>query len=215
MDAGVQLNGYCSDITTTFPANGKFTQKQADIYNVVLKANRECVAQLKPGVNWQDLHHVAEKEVIAGLKGLGFFNGEDSVEELWNKRVSYYFFPHGLGHYIGTYVHDLKGDPSKEDKRQIIPKQNLRFARIIESGMCVTIEPGIYFIDRLLAQAKNDASISSLFNWEVIEAYKKEIQAVRVEDMMHVNDTGCEILSDHLPRTTTQIEECMASGTWN
>lgn len=161
------------------------------------------IEKLKVGVNWQELHHDAEKSVVAGLKALGFFNGDDDVETLWNKRVSYYFFPHGLGHYIGTYVHDLKGDPNLEDKKEIVPKQNLRFARPLEEGMCVTVEPGIYFIDRLLNQAKNDSSLSTLFNWETIESYQKEIHAVRVEDMIYVKKDGCEILSDHLPRTTS------------
>lgn len=214
MDAGVQLNGYASDITTTFPVNGKFSEKQAQIYNVVLKANRDVIAALKPGINWQELHNLAEKSILQGLKDLGFFTGDSSVEDMWNDRLIYYFFPHGLGHYIGTYVHDLKGDPNFEDQKKQIPKQNIRFARVLEQGMCVTVEPGIYFIDRLLSQAENDETLKSKFNWEVINAFKKEIQAVRVEDMIHVTASGAEILTDHLPRTTQQIESCMATGKW-
>lgn len=214
MDAGVQLNGYASDITTTFPVNGKFSEKQAAIYNIVLKANREVIKAAKPGINWQELHNLSEKTILEGLKALNFFTGDASVEELWKERLIYYFFPHGLGHYIGTYVHDLKGDPNFEDQKKEIPKQNIRFTRVLESGMTVTVEPGIYFIERLLNQAKNNESISSKFNWEVIDSYKKEIQAVRVEDMIHIIDSGCEMLTDHLPRTTEQIESCMATGKW-
>ena len=215
MDAGVQLNGYASDITSTFPVNGKFNEKQAQIYNAVLKANRSAMEALKPGVNWQDLHNLSEKVILTELKNLGFFADEHDVETLWAKRISYYFYPHGLGHYIGNYVHDLKGDPLFEDQKKQIPKQNIRFCRILEEGMCVTVEPGIYFIKRLLDQAKNDPAISSVFNWDVVEAYQKEIQAVRVEDMIYVTKSGAENLTDHLPRTTTQIESCMATGKWD
>ena len=80
--------------------------------------------------------------------------------------------------------------------------------------MCVTVEPGIYFIDRLLNQAQQDETLKTKFNWEVINSYKQEIQAVRVEDMVRVTATGAEMLTDHLPRTTQQIESCMATGTW-
>ena len=214
MDAGVQLNGYASDITTTFPVNGKFSEKQAAIYNIVLKANRDVIAAAKSGINWQELHNLAEKSILEGLKALNFFTGDASVEDLWNDRLIYYFFPHGLGHYIGTYVHDLKGDPNFEDQKKQIPKQNIRFARVLEPGMTVTVEPGIYFIERLLNQARNDTIISPKINWETVNSYKQAIQAVRVEDMIHITESGCEMLTDHLPRTTAQIESCMATGTW-
>lgn len=172
------------------------------------------MAALKPGINWQELHNLAEKSILQGLKDLGFFTGEDSIEQLWNDRLIYYFFPHGLGHYVGTYVHDLQGDPNFENQKKHIPKQNLRFARVLEEGMCVTVEPGIYFIPRLLSQAENDETLKSRFNWEVINAYKAEIQAVRVEDMVQVTADSSTNLTDFLPRTTQQIESCMATGKW-
>jgi Xaa-Pro dipeptidase len=81
--------------------------------------------------------------------------------------------------------------------------------------MCVTVEPGIYFIERLLKQAQDDTTLSAKFNWETINAYKQEIQAVRVEDMIRVTSEGAEMLTDHLPRTVEQIESCMATGEWN
>jgi Xaa-Pro dipeptidase len=80
--------------------------------------------------------------------------------------------------------------------------------------MTVTVEPGIYFIERLLNQARNDTTISPKINWETVNSYKQAIQAVRVEDMIHITESGCEMLTDHLPRTTAQIESCMATGTW-
>lgn len=122
MDAGVQLNGYTSDITSTFPINGKFTQKQADFYNLVLNANRSVIAALKPGINWQEMHILAENVMLEGLQKLNFFKADATLDELKEKRLIYYFFPHGLGHYIGTYVHDLQGDPTFEGQKKEIKK---------------------------------------------------------------------------------------------
>lgn len=211
MDAGVQLNGYASDITTTFPINGKFTERQAAIYNAVLKGNRAVIAALKPGINWQDLHVLAEDVMLAELQKLNFFKADATFEELKEKRLIYYFFPHGLGHYIGTYVHDLKGDPMFEGQKKEIKKQRIRFYRVLEAGMCVTVEPGLYFIRRLLDQGYKDEEVAGYFNKEVIEDFMREVQAVRIEDMVHVGETGAELLTSNLPRSTSEIEECMAA----
>ena len=212
LDAGSKINGYNSDITSTFPINGKFTEKQAKIYNIVLKAHNDIRAAAKPGVHWQDLQNLAERVIIQGLLDLGLVK-EGTVEELWNKRISYYFFPHGIGHHIGTYVHDLLGDPALENEKRVIPNQNLRFHRRLEETMTVTNEPGIYFIDLLIKKAKNDEQISGHFNFDLIEEYSREIQGVRIEDMMVIHSDRAEGLT-HLPRTVEQIEKCMAKQNW-
>jgi Xaa-Pro dipeptidase len=175
----------------------------------VLKANRGVIEALKPGINWQDLHILAEDVMLAELQQLNFFRADASFEELKAKRLIYYFFPHGLGHYIGTYVHDLKGDPLFEGQKKEIKKQRIRFYRVLEPGMCVTVEPGLYFIRRLLDQGYKDEEVSGYFNKGVIEEYMKEVQAVRIEDMVHVKESGAEILTANLPRTTSEIEEVM------
>lgn len=225
MDAGVRLNNYCSDLTTSFPVNGKFTERQKGIYNAVLECNRGAIKRLTVGQNYQDLHHWAEKFFLVKLIELGLIRepevAEDNkvqegkefsayVEELWTKRVIYYFFPHGLGHYIGTYTHDLPGDPRFENERKQVPQQNLRIARRLKHGMVVTIEPGIYFIPLLLKQAKNKPEILKFLNFEIIDKFAAEVQGVRVEDMVHVRNQGAEILSDFLPRTVEDIEGVMS-----
>lgn len=80
--------------------------------------------------------------------------------------------------------------------------------------MCVTVEPGLYFIRRLLDQGYNDEEVAGYFNKEVIESFMKEVQAVRIEDMVSVGDDGAVLLTSNLPRTTREIESCLASGTW-
>lgn len=106
-DQGHYVHHYASDITNCFPVNGKFTQKQKEIYDLVLKANREVFAAVKPGVNWKDMHIKAEFIILEGLKSLGLLNGD--VEEMQKKRIGYIFMPHGLGHLIGLDCHDAGG----------------------------------------------------------------------------------------------------------
>lgn len=212
LDAGSKYNRYASDITSTFPVSGKFTEKQAAIYNIVLKANREVVKAIQVGINWQELHILSEKIIIEGLVNLGILKG--TVEDLWEKRVSYTFYPHGLGHYIGTYTHDPPGDPKFENERKQIKDQTIRFARKLQDRMCVTVEPGLYFIDGLLEKAKNDEATKDCYDFDLIAEYDKEINAVRVEDVVLVTPKGGESLS-HVPRTVEEIEACMAGKEWN
>ena len=212
LDAGTKINGFCSDITTCFPINGKFTDRQKQIYDIVLRAHNEVRNYVKPGVSWQDAHGLAEKTIIQGLLDLGLIKG-GSADELWEKRVIYYFMPHGLGHYIGTYVHDLPGDPAKEAKQKDIPKQNIRVHRVVEESMVLTNEPGCYFIPLLLESAKKDQALSKYFDFEKISAYAEEVKGVRVEGMMIIHADHAEELTK-VPRTTEQIEKCMARQPW-
>lgn len=211
LDAGTKVNGYCSDMTSTFPINGKFSEKQKQIYEIVLAAHEEVKKNAKAGVHYQDLQIMAEKVIVKGLIDLGLIRGE--VDTLWEKRASYYFFPHGIGHHIGTYTHDLLGDPSKENEKKHIPKQNLRVHRVLEANMVVTNEPGIYFIERLLNQAKTDPEVAESFNFDLIKEYAAVIPGTRIEDMLLIKEDGAESLTN-LPRTVEQIEKCMAKQEW-
>lgn len=108
-DMGGEYYCYASDITTTFPANGKFTSKQKFMYETVLKANRAVLNAIKPGVSWIDMHLLAERVVLEELKKEGLIDGD--IDEMLEKRVSAIFFPHGLGHFIGIDTHDVGGYP--------------------------------------------------------------------------------------------------------
>lgn len=211
-DGGARVHHYCSDITTTWPVNGKFTEKQAAWYNIVLKASRAVFAMAKPGVHWQDCHIMAEKTILQGLIDIGILqNG--TMEEMWENRVSYSFMPHGLGHYIGIYTHDFIGDRAKEGIKKPIPKQSLRVFRVLEEGMCLTNEPGCYIIRGLLKEAKEDEKINKYFNWDLIEEYAKEVMATRIEDNFVITATGYERYTD-LPRTVQAIEACHRGEEW-
>lgn len=211
MDAGTKLNHFCSDITSTFPINGKYTQKQKDLYNVVLEAQLAVFREVKIGVNYQELQTVAELKILEGLVTLGLVKGATAAE-LLEKRVIYYFFPHGIGHYIGINVHDYPGDPKFENEGFEVPKQNMRIRRVLEEGMVFTNEPGIYFIDTLLKQAK-EGELTEFFDWDLIDEYRKEVSGIRIEDMFVVNEQGCDILT-HLPRRVEDVEKVMAGEEW-
>lgn len=105
---------------------------------------------MKPGVEWLDMHKLAETEILTGLKELGLVSGD--VAEMVEKRVCFYFMPHGLGHFIGLDTHDCGGYLDGYPERNPLPGlKNVRTARVLEEGMVITVEPGCYFISFLLA----------------------------------------------------------------
>ena len=207
IDAGARLNGYCSDITRTIPISGKFTPKQKAIYKIVLEAQLEVFKEIKPGVSWQKLHIKAEYIILKGLKNLGIIKGD--IKEMWEKRVIYYFMPHGIGHYLGLYTHDLPGLKIKENEFMPIDKMNLRVTRILEENMVLTNEPGIYFNEDLLDLAFKKKSISKYFIRDVIDEFRDEVSGIRIEDNFVVTANGCDILSKYLPKTIEGIEKFM------
>lgn len=164
-------------MTTSWPVNGKFTKKQSQIYNLVLKVSRTVFEALKPGADWIEMHKLAERTCLTGLKELGCLKG--SIDEMMEKRIGFIFMPHGLGHLIGLDTHDVGGYlPSTPERNKLPGLRNVRTARIIEEGLCITIEPGCYFRDFLLdgdvPKDFYDFDLSFL-NLEVIKEFQKEI----------------------------------------
>jgi Xaa-Pro dipeptidase len=106
-DQGHSVHHYCSDVTTSFPANGVFTQKQKELYDLVLKCNRIVLEKLRPGVNWKDMHLLSEKTMLEGLRDLGLIQGD--IDEMQEGRLGFIFMPCGLGHFIGLDGHDVGG----------------------------------------------------------------------------------------------------------
>eukprot|EP00826_Nyctotherus_ovalis_P006252 TRINITY_DN1145_c0_g1_i6.p1 TRINITY_DN1145_c0_g1~~TRINITY_DN1145_c0_g1_i6.p1 ORF type:complete len:450 (+),score=159.77 TRINITY_DN1145_c0_g1_i6:361-1710(+) len=212
-DCGQLIQGYASDITTTFPSNGKFTPEQKAIYNIVLKMNRTVEAKLKPGVSWRDMHLLSERILLSGLKDLGILKGD--VKEMAEKRVGYLFMPHGLGHLIGIDVHEVGGYLKSTPERDAQPGlRNLRTARHMLERMAITVEPGCYFIDFLLNDGAKLLGIpTSYIDFDKIQPYMK-LGGVRIEDDVVITETGIDLLSAGLPRTVEQIEAFMAGKDW-
>lgn len=155
-DMGANYFGYCADITCSFPANGKFTDDQKLIYNAVLAANMAVQNTAKEGTNWPDMHLLANRVMLEKMKEGNMLKGD--VDGMIKAGLNYVFQPHGLGHLIGLDVHDVGGYlPETCPPRPIQAGPNrLRFARNLQAGMYVTIEPGCYFIKPLLEKAYAD-----------------------------------------------------------
>ena len=137
LDAGGEYDCYASDITRTFPINGKFTKESKDIYGLVLHMQQSCMSRLKPGVHWDEVHHLAHSVAIEGLLKLGILQGKS--DEIEKNRISTAFFPHGLGHYLGMDTHDTGGHANYSDADTMF--RYLRVRRQLLAGNIVTVEP--------------------------------------------------------------------------
>lgn len=206
-DMGANYFGYCADITCSFPANGKFTDDQKLVYNAVLASNLAVQQNAKPGVNWVDMHLLANRVMLEKLKEGNLLKGD--VEEMIKAGLNYVFQPHGLGHLIGLDVHDVGGYLDHCPPRPSQPGPNrLRFARNLEENMYITIEPGCYFIKPLLEAAYNDPLQSKFIVKENMNRFWK-FGGVRIEDDCLVTKDGIENFSI-VPRTVEEIEAWMA-----
>lgn len=139
IDAGGEYQTYCADITRTYPLSGKFATETRQIYEIVLQMQADCIAVLKEGIQWEDVHALAHRIAIKGLLKLGILRG--SEEELFEKRVSVAFLPHGLGHYLGMDTHDTGGNANYEDKDPMF--KYLRVRGRLPAGSVITVEPGV------------------------------------------------------------------------
>ena len=181
IDAGCEIDCYASDITRTFPVNGKFSPEQKAIYELVLAANEEAFKFIAPGRHWNEAHEATVRVITAGLVELGLLQGE--VDELIASEAYKPFYMHRAGHWLGMDVHDV-GDYKVGGEW-----------RVLEPGMAMTVEPGIYIAaDNLLVAKK----------WRGI--------GVRIEDDVVVTKTGCEILTGGVPKSVAEIEALMAAA---
>jgi Xaa-Pro aminopeptidase len=181
IDAGCEYEFYASDITRTFPVNGRFTPEQRAVYEVVLEAQDAAIAKTGPGHHWNEPHDAAVRAITQGLVKLGLLKGR--VPQLIKEGAYRRFFMHRTGHWLGMDVHDV-GDYKVGDEW-----------RVLEPGMCLTIEPGIY----IPAGSKGVPR-----RWWNI--------GVRIEDDVAVTERGCEILTDGLPRSADEVEALMAAA---
>ncbi|VDM98179.1 unnamed protein product [Thelazia callipaeda] len=216
-DMGAEYNCYASDITSTFPCNGKFTNQQRIIYNAVLDANRQVFKAAKPGllliicyfcVRWNAMHILAEYTILKHLRDAGILMG--NIEEMIDARLGAVFMPHGLGHFMGLDVHDCGGFLGDAEPRSTLPGlKSLRTTRTLQERMVITIEPGCYFINTLLNAALNDPVQKQFIVDQKLEEFRG-FGGVRIEDDVVIWAHGNESLSN-LPRTVEEIEQFMCS----
>ncbi|KAL4917823.1 peptidase M24, structural domain-containing protein [Aspergillus aurantiobrunneus] len=193
LDAGAEWNCYASDVTRTIPLGQDWPSAHAkDIYAIVEEMQEECIRRVKPGVRFRDLHGLAHAIAIQGLQRLGILK-DGTVEEIRRSGASSVFFPHGLGHHVGLEVHDVSAQPitaSERWPREFVPQMS---TPLLQEGMVITIEPGVYFNELALANARN-LPLAKYINFEEAEQYIP-IGGVRIEDDLLVTSTGSENLT--------------------
>ena len=181
IDAGCELDFYASDITRTIPINGRFSAPQRALYELVLKAQLAAIEKVKPGNHWDDPHRAAVRIITKGLVQLGILKGR--VPSLIKNETYKRFYMHRTGHWLGMDVHDV-GDYKVDNNW-----------RLLEPGMALTVEPGLY----IPAGSKGVAK-----KWWNI--------GIRIEDDLVVTRDGHDILSKDAPKEVAEIEALMGKG---
>jgi Xaa-Pro aminopeptidase len=205
---------YASDITRTVPVGGKFTEKQKEIYEIVLNSQQAAIQSIKPGIKYREIHLKTSKIIASGLKDLGLIKGdtEDAVRE----GVQAMFFPHGLGHLLGLDVHDMEnlgedyvGYDEKTKRSDQFGFAYLRFAKELQPGHVLTVEPGIYFIPALIDKWKGEKKLTQFIDYEKVDKYK-DFGGIRIEDNVLVTESGGRVLGKSIPKKVKEVEEIMA-----
>jgi Xaa-Pro aminopeptidase len=181
IDAGAECDHYAADITRTFPVSGRFTEPQKQLYQLVLDAQAAAIAQVKPGLPWHMAHDASVEVLTKGLVSLGLLKGK--VSKLIKEEKYKQFYMHRIGHWLGMDVHDV-GD-YKLDKEW----------RLLEPGMVLTIEPGLYIPA----------------DCQTVDEQWRGI-GIRIEDDVLVTEDGYEILTNGVPKTIAEIESIMQAS---
>jgi Xaa-Pro aminopeptidase len=183
VDAGCEYNYFTGDITRAYPVTGKFTDEQAEVYEGVLKIQKELIESVKPGVAFKEFHDMGASMLTDLMLSLGLLSGRKEDIMKANEHRKYY--PHGIGHYLGMDVHD-SGMYFKKDVKE---------PRAIEEGMVFTIEPGIYIPASDESASKNYRGIG-----------------IRIEDNILVTSRGHEVLTAKAPKEVTDLEKVVGKG---
>jgi Xaa-Pro aminopeptidase len=205
---------YAGDITRTTPVGGKFSDRQQDIYEIVLKANCNAILAAGPGKSNKDLHMLACKTIASSLKDLGLMKG--NVDEAVAEGAHALFMPHGLGHMLGLDVHDMEsvgenfvGYDSQVQRSDQFGLAFLRFALPFVPGHVFTVEPGCYFIPELIDKWKSEGKYREFINYDKVESYR-DFGGVRIEDDVLITPKGNRILGKPIPKTISEIESVCA-----
>ena len=210
-DSGAESSmHYASDITRTIPVSGAFTQKQKEIYAIVLNAQQEAIEAIAPGVEYRDIHSMACRQLTSGLKLLGLIKGD--VDSAVSAGAHALFMPAGLGHMMGLDVHDMEGlgedyvgYTDRIRRSDQFGTCRLRLARALEPGFVITVEPGLYFIPGLIDQWKAEAKFEEFIDYHKLEAFR-DFGGIRIEDEVLVLEDGRRVLGKPIPKSIADVE---------
>lgn len=215
LDAGAETaKGYASDFTRTFPVSGRFTNRQKEVYQIVLDANHKALELARPGITYQSVHIECCKVIAHGLKQLGLMMGD--VDEAVAVGAHSLFLPHGLGHMMGLDVHDMEnlgqiyvGYDSKTRPIDQFGTSSLRMGRELQQGFVVTDEPGIYFIPELITKWKSEKKYTQFINYAKVEEYL-DFGGIRIEDDLLITNDGARRLgAKRVPAEISDVESEM------
>jgi len=216
-DAGAETQeSYTSDITRTVPVCGKINERQAEIYQIVLNANLNAIAAIKPGIKYRDVHFIAARTIIEGLKKAGIMKND--VDEALKAEAHTLFMPHGLGHMMGMDVHDMEGlgedyvGYDENTKRATtFGTAYLHLGKELKPGFVLTVEPGIYFIPDPIDQFRKEGKFTEFVNYDKLETYK-DFGGIGIEDDILVPEDGYRVFGTPIPKTIEEVEAVMAEG---
>ena len=215
---GETINNYCSDNTRTMPVNGKYTQRQKEIYDIVDECHDLALEVSKPGVKYFDVHLAVCRRMTERLKELGLMKG--NVDDAVEQGAHAMFLPHGLGHMMGMDVHDMEGlgqihvgfDEETRPRLEQFGTNCLRMGRRLEEGFVITDEPGIYFIPALIDDWKAKGHCKDFINYDLLETYK-DFGGIRIEDDILITENGCRFIGEKvIPYHTADVERYMAEN---
>lgn len=211
-DAGAEIpSGYAGDMTRTFPAGARFTERQRELYQIVLNAHETAIANLKPGVRYKDIHLMACNKLAEGLIDVGLMKG--NAEDAVNAGAHTMFFQCGLGHMMGMDVHDMEnlgeqyvGYSDDLKKSTEFGLKSLRLGKELEAGFVITVEPGIYIIPELIDRWKEENKNAEFLNYDKLETYK-DFGGIRIEEDFVITANGADLLGKPVAKTVEDVEE--------
>ena len=218
-DAGAEtLEHYCSDNTRTYPVNGKFTERQLNIYKVVEECHDQVLQLARPGVKYADVHFAICRIIFNRMKELGLAKG--NTEDAIAAGAQAMFLPHGLGHMMGMDVHDMESldqinvgfDEETRPNLEQFGTNCLRMGRRLQEGFVVTDEPGMYFVPALIDEWRAEKRCADFLNFDELDKYK-DFGGIRIEDDVLITKDGCRFIGkDRIPYHPKDVEAFMANN---
>ena len=208
---------YASDITRTYPVDGKFTPRQAEIYQIVLNTQLAAIDMIKPRISYMDAHFGACRVLVEGLKNAGLMKGNpaDAVDA----GAHSLFMPHSIGHLLGLDVHDMEDLGNFLGcKKKIVNWSGpfglnyLNLDRPLKAGFVLTVEPGVYFIPALIERWHSEKKCQEFINYDKLGKWKS-LGGIRIEDNILVKSKGSRILGPPIPKTIEEVESACVRQT--
>jgi len=211
LDCGAETAlGYAGDLSSTMPVAATFSERQKEIYNIVLASHNASIEMLTPGLPFKNIYYESCRVIVEGLKDLGLMKG--NAEEAVQLGAHAMFFPCGLGHQMGLDIHDMEnlgevyvGYDGKPKSTQFGIK-SLRLAKPLVPGLVLTIEPGIYFVPSLIDMWKAEKRFADFINYDKLETYK-DFGGIRNEENFVITADGYRLIGKQKPKTIEDVEK--------